>query len=108
VSSGWDRMSYEIQFVEGAVDDLKVLDSSLQRLAWKQMGKIADSPELGKPLGKRMGYDLTGFQTIRFYRQAYRVVYEVLEDEGVVKIWGVGKREREEVYQAVARRRGED
>lgn len=99
-------MSYEIQFVESAVDDLKALDSSLQRLAWKQIGKIADSPELGKPLGKRMGYDLSGFQTIRFYRQVYRVVYEVLEDEGMVKIWGVGKREREEVYQAVAKRRG--
>lgn len=101
-------MSYEPQFVEGAVEDLKALDPSLRRLAWKQMGKIADSPELGKPLGKRMGYDLTGFRTIRFYRQVYRVVYEVLEDEGVVKIWGIGKREREEVYRAVARRKGED
>jgi mRNA interferase RelE/StbE len=101
-------MSYEPRFVEGAVDDLKALDPSLQRLAWKQIRKIADSPELGKPLGKRMGYDLTGFRTIRFYRQAYRIVYEVLEDEGVVKIWGIGRREREEVYRAVARRKGED
>jgi len=101
-------MSYEPQFVEGAVEDLKALDPSLKRLAWKQMGKIANSPELGKPLGKRMGYDLTGFRTIRFHRQAYRIVYEILEDEGVVKIWGIGKREREEVYRVVAKRRGED
>lgn len=97
-------MNYEIQFVEGAVDDLKAMDSSLQKLAWRQIRKIANAPELGKPLGKRMGYDLTGFRTIRFYRQVYRVVYEVLENEGVVKIWGIGKREREEVYRAVARR----
>jgi mRNA interferase RelE/StbE len=101
-------MRYEIQFVEGAVEDLKALDPSLRRLAWKQIEKIAEAPELGKSLGRRMGYDLTGFQTIRFYRQAYRVVYEVLEDEGVVKIWGIGKREREEVYRAVAQRKGDD
>lgn len=101
-------MNYEVHFVEGAVEDLKVLDPSLQRLAWKQIRKIAGSPELGKSLGKRMGYDLTGFQTIRFYRQAYQVVYELLEDEGVVKIWGVGKREREAVYRAVASRKGKD
>lgn len=101
-------MSYKVQFVEGAIADLKALDPSLRKLAWRQMGKIAETPELGKPLGKRMGYDLTGFRTIRFYRQAHRIVYEVLEDEGVVKIWGVGKRERKGIYKAVARRKGPD
>lgn len=101
-------MSYEPRFVEGAVQDLKALDPSLRRLAWKQIGKIAEAPELGKPLGKRMGYDLTGLRAVRFYRQVYRIVYEVLEAERAVKIWGIGKREREGVYRAVARRRGGD
>jgi len=98
-------MSYTIEFVEGAVADLKALDPPLQKLAWKQIEKIAEAPELGKPLGKRMGYDLTSLRAIRFYRQAYRVVYEVCETTKTVKIWGIGKREREEIYRAVARRR---
>ena len=98
-------MLYEIRFVAGAVADLKALDLSLQKLAWKQTKKIAEAPELGKLLGKKMGYDLSGFRTIRFYRQVYRVVYEVLEAEGVVKILGIVKRESEEIYQAVTRRR---
>ena len=98
-------MLYEIRFVAGAIADLKALDPSLQKLAWKQTKKIADAPELGKPLGNKMGHDLSGFWTIRFYRRAYRIVYEILEAEGVVKIWGIGKRESEEIYRAVARRR---
>lgn len=98
-------MLYEIRFVAGAVADLKALDPSLQKLAWEQAEKVAEVPELGKPLGKKMGSDLSGFRTIRFYRQVYRVVYEILEAEGAVKIWGIGKRESEEIYRAVARRR---
>lgn len=98
-------MSYTLQFVEGAVADLKALDPPLQRLAWKQIQKIAQAPELGKPLGSRMGYDLTGLRAMRFYHEVYRVVYEVLEQEKTVKIWGIGKREREEVYRMVAHRR---
>lgn len=98
-------MNYEIRFVEGAVTDLKNLDPSLQKFAWKQVNKVAEAPKLGKPLGKKMGHDLSGFRTIRFYRQTYRLVYEVLEDESTVKIWGIGKREREEVYRAVSKRR---
>ncbi|MBI1741727.1 type II toxin-antitoxin system RelE/ParE family toxin [Candidatus Acetothermia bacterium] len=100
-------MSYTVQFVEGAVADLKALDPPLQQLAWKQMEKIAEAPELGKPLGQQMGYDLTGLRTIRFCRQVYRVVYEFFEEEGIVKVWGIGKREREEIYRAVAHRRVE-
>jgi len=98
-------MSYTLQFVEGAVADLKALDPPLQKLAWKQIQKIAQAPELGKPLGARMGYDLTGLRTIRFYQGVYRVVYEILEEGRVVKIWGIGKREREEVYRMVVQRR---
>lgn len=98
-------MSYTLQFVEGAVADLKALDPPLQRLAWKQMQKITQAPGLGKPLGVRMGYDLTGLRAVRFYHEIYRIVYEVLEKEKTVKILGIGKREREEIYRMVAHRR---
>ena len=48
-------MLCEIRFVAGAVADLKALDPALQELAWKQTKKVAEAPELGKPLGKKMG-----------------------------------------------------
>jgi mRNA-degrading endonuclease RelE of RelBE toxin-antitoxin system len=98
-------MSHTLQFVEEAVADLRALDPPLQKLAWKQMQKIAQAPELGKPLGSRMRYDLTRLRTIRFYHEVYRVVYEVFEKEKTVKIWGIGKREREEIYRMIAHRR---
>ncbi|MCS7274242.1 MAG: hypothetical protein NZ610_02390 [Candidatus Bipolaricaulota bacterium] len=52
-----------------------------------------------------MGYDLTGLRAVRFYHEIYRIVYEVLEKEKTVKILGIGKREREEIYRMVAHRR---
>ena len=89
----------------GAVEDLRALDPALRKLTWKQIAKIAQAPELGKPLGKEMGQDLSSFRAVRFQRQIYRIVYEVLEEEGIVQIWGIGKRERGGIYRAVSRRR---
>jgi len=38
--------------------EFEALDGSLKKLAAKQIDKLVERPELGEPLGKRLGIDL--------------------------------------------------
>jgi len=51
-----------------------------------------------------MGYDLTGYRSLHFYGNKYRIIYEIVESEKKVRIWGIGKRERGRVYRMVHER----
>lgn len=73
-------------------------------MAAKQIDKLAERPELGEPLGKRMGIDLTGYRKIYFGKKAYRIIYEIQRQRLMILIIGIGKRERAEIYREVARR----
>lgn len=99
-------MAYKIEFLPDAAQEFEALDGSLKKIAAKQIEKLAERPELGEPLGKRMGIDLTGYRKIYFGRKAYRIVYEIQRQKLVVLIIGIGKRERAEIYREVARRLG--
>lgn len=54
----------------------------------RKMEKLANHPKL---LGKPLRHDLSGFLRCRMGR--YRIVYRVLEEENIVRIYGVGMRE---------------
>ncbi len=99
-------MAYKVEFLPEAAREFEALDGSLKRVVAKQIDKLAERPELGEPLGKRMGIDLTGYRKTYFGKKGYRIVYEILRDRLVVLIIGIGKRERAEIYQEVARRLG--
>jgi len=99
-------MAYRIEFLPDAAREFDALDGSLKKLAAKQLDKIAERPELGETLGKRMGIDLTGYRKTYFGKKSYRIVYEIQHQRLVVLIIGIGKREREEIYREVARRLG--
>jgi mRNA interferase RelE/StbE len=97
-------MAYEVKLLPGAQEDFEGLDGSVQKQALKQLGKLKEKPEVGKELGERAGMDLTGYHSIRFAKGKYRIVYQILKDRAEVDVWAIGKREREEVYRAVASR----
>ena len=97
-------MAYEIEYTEFAVQDLDGLDGSVRRLALKQIEKIAEKPELGKPLGRVGGMDLTGYRKLYFTRKSYRVVYRVIEARKMVEVVSIGRRARMEIYEEVRRR----
>ena len=99
-------MAYKIEFLPDAAREFDALDGSLKKLAAKQLDKIAERPELGETLGKRMGIDLTGYRKTYFGKKGYRIVYEIQRQRLVVLIIGIGKREREEIYREIARRLG--
>lgn len=97
-------MAYKIEFLPEAAREFEALDGSLKKIAAKQIDKLAERPELGEPLGKRMGIDLTGYRRIYFGKRGYRIVYEIQRHKLVILIIGIGKRERAEMYREVAQR----
>ncbi len=95
-------MVYKIEFLPEAAREFERLDGSLRKIAAKQIEKLSERPELGVPLGKRLGIDLTGYRKIYFGRKGYRIVYEIVGERLKVLIIGIGKRERAEIYREVA------
>ena len=51
-----------------------------------------------------MDVDLSGYLALHFYKNQYRLVYKVLEDEKEVEVWGIAKREAGAVYKMVSKR----
>jgi len=94
-------MAYEIQAVGSVRKDLKRLERSLQEeIRSKHFPKIKDDPAQGSSL---VG-EFRGLRSYHFsYRGTdYRIVYEVFEEEEVMLILMLGKREG--LYQALRRR----
>ena len=95
---------YKVTLRDVAVEDFEALDGSIQQQALKQFEKLKRSPELGKELGHKMGVDLTGYRALHFYKNKYRIVYRILEEEQEVEIWGIGVREAGKTYRMVGER----
>jgi len=96
--------TYKVTLRDVAVKDFEALDPGVQKQALKQFEKLKRSPQLGKELGHKMGVDLTGYRALRFYKNQYRIVYRILEEEKEVEIWGIGKREAGKIYRMVGER----
>ena len=97
-------MHYKITLRDVAAEDFGVLDGAVQRQAIGQLNKLKQSPELGSDLGHKTGVDLRGYRALHFYKNQYRIVYRVLEDQKEVEVWGIGKRESGIVYKMVSKR----
>ena len=97
-------MGYKVTLRDVAVKDFALLDGDVQRQAIKQINKLKQSPELGTDLGHKMGVDLSGYRSLHFYKNQYRIVYEVLENRNEVEIRGIAKREYGTVYKMVSTR----
>lgn len=71
----------------------------------KKIDELAANPYLGKPLGNLNDINLTGFYKLYTDDKKIRIVYRLLlEDRVIVEIWGIGKREKSQIYQKVNRR----
>lgn len=98
-------MAYRVEFHPDAEKDFESLDGSIRQEVAKKIDALAKNPFLGKPLGKKYGVDLTGFYKLYVSKKRYRIVYRLIGKYiEVIEIVGIGKRDKEEVYQLVARR----
>ncbi len=96
---------HRIEFIPEAVKDYRNLDGSVRKKADKKLSELEESPYAGAPLGNRYGINLTGFYKIYFNNRRHRIVYRLLGGQvEIVEIWGIGKREKEEIYKLVGKR----
>jgi mRNA interferase RelE/StbE len=98
-------MAYQVEFLPDAEKDFDSLDGSIKREVAKKIDALAKNPLSGKPLGSKLGMDLTGFYKLYVAKKKYRIVYRLIGKYiEVIEIVGIGRRDKEEVYKLVARR----
>ncbi len=93
-------MSYSLKFKEEALKEWGKLDSNLRAQFKKKLAERLQDPRL--PAAKLSGQK-DRFK-IKLRNVGYRLVYEVRDSELVVVVVAIGKRERNAVYKAAAKR----
>lgn len=93
-------MSYSLKFKEEALKEWRKLDGNLRVQFKKKLAERLRSPRV--PAAKLSGQK-DRFK-IKLRHVGYRLVYEVRDTELVVVVVAIGKRERNAVYKAAAKR----
>jgi mRNA interferase RelE/StbE len=98
-------VSFKVELHPKAVRDFDALDGSIRKEIVKKIDALSGNPFLGKPLGNKLGMDLTGFFKLYVAKKKYRIVYRILKGRlEVIEIIGIGKREKAEIYKLIFRR----
>lgn len=107
-------MSWNIEFLKSAEDDLRKLDSSVRVRVLKGIQKVSQNPlpntqgGYGKPLGHTSSSNLTGLLKIKFRDLGIRVVYKIEVIGDIMKIIIVSTRSDDEVYKQAEIRRNKN
>ena len=88
-------MSYELEFLPGALKEWQKLDNSIKVQFKKKLSERLENPKVTKD--KLRGYE--DVYKIKLRDVGYRLAYQVKDDEIVVLVLVVGKRENDEVYE---------
>ena len=103
-------MTWIIEYIKAAADDLKNLDHSQQIQVIKAIKKVSANPlpvnkgGYGKPLGSHLSGNLTGYLKIKLLKLGLRVVYRLVEDQEIMRIIIISVREEEKVYKMIQNR----
>ena len=93
-------MSYELGFLDSALKEWGKLDAGIRDHFKKRLAERVQNPHIpsARLAGNQQRYK------IKLRNAGYRLVYEVRDHELIVVVIAVGKRERNAVYKAAARR----
>jgi len=102
-------MKWMVEFIKEAQKDLRKLDPYVRKLVLKAIDKTAERPlpppdGIGKPLGNHVSSSLSGFYKIKLRNLGYRVVYDLVRGDNVMKIIIISVRDDETVYKEAERR----
>ncbi len=97
-------MRYSVVLTVSAAEDFRHLDGSLKEPVAKQLEKLETSPRLGEYLGNRAGLDLTGYYKLYAAKKSIRIVYRIIDQEVLVEVVAIGRREDLAVYQEALKR----
>jgi mRNA interferase RelE/StbE len=95
---------YAIEFFPEVENDLKELDHRVRLLVFKQLRKLAQSPQLGDLLGNKSGMDLAGCRKMYVDHKRVRIVYRILEEVIIVEVIAIAARDEMAVYREAAQR----
>ena len=95
---------YTIEFFPEVEDDLVQLDHRVRLLVFKQLNKLANSPQLGDLLGNKSGMDLSGCRKMYVDHKRVRIVYRIIEEIIVVEVIAIAARDEMAVYREAAQR----
>ena len=87
-------MTYKLDFLDDALKEWKKLNPTIQQQFKKKLIKVLENPEI--PKNKLSGHPSR--YKIKLRSIGYRLVYEVINNEIVVLVIAVGKRENNSVY----------
>ncbi|MEH6807083.1 MAG: type II toxin-antitoxin system RelE/ParE family toxin [Rhodococcus erythropolis] len=91
-------MSYKVELLIEAQDDLLALDRDQQSKVVKGLLKLEIAPEqFGAPLGSQKDSNLTGFRKLVVGNQNIRIVYRI-EKQSVVIVWVIAARAEKKCY----------
>lgn len=94
-------MTYRLKFVPSALKEWKKLSAPIRSQFKKKLEERLVEPRV--PSARLGGY--SSVYKIKLRSAGYRLVYEVVDDEVVVYVLVVGKREKGGVYQALKDRK---
>lgn len=94
-------MNYKIKLHPEAQKEFKELDKSVQIIILKQFKKITINPHIGQHLGNINNLNLTGYYKLYADNKKIRIVYKVENDNLLILIFGIGKRDNNKIYKDV-------
>jgi len=92
---------YQLKFLPTALKEWKKLGSVIQTQFKKKLTERLEDPHV--PSARLHGYK--NYYKIKLRTLGYRLVYEVIDQELVVIVIGVGKRDKGKVYKLVRDRK---
>ncbi len=93
-------MTYNLEFLEQAKKEWEKLNPTIRQQLKKKLVQILESPRISK--NQLSGS--TNRYKIKLRSIGYRLVYEVIDQEVVVLVVAVGRRESNQVYKAAQSR----
>ena len=93
-------MSYNLEFKSQALKEWKKLNSTIKEQFKKKLKERLETPRVEKD--KLSGYE--NIYKIKLRSVGYRLAYEVKDEEIVVLVLTVGKREKNKVYDNLEKR----
>lgn len=94
-------MIYNLKFVPSALKEWEKLGDTIRKEFKKALEKRLVNPRVSKQ--KLSGYN--DVYKIKLRSAGYRLVYEVIDDEVIVLVLAVGKRDKNEVYNKLSKRK---
>jgi len=94
-------MSYKLKFLAVALKEWRKLGAPIKSQFKKKLAERLQNPRV--PADKLSGYN--SVYKIKLRSAGYRLVYEVVDEELIVYVLVIGKREKGKVYSILKRRK---